>query len=42
MDLLLGLFVSFAAAIIPTVFYAMAFYLADRYEREPIWFSVIN
>jgi protease PrsW len=41
MDLLLGLFVSLAAAIVPTVFYAMAFYLADRYEREPVWLVVV-
>jgi protease PrsW len=41
MDLLLGLSISLAAAVIPTVLYAMAFYLADRYEREPIWLVVV-
>jgi RsiW-degrading membrane proteinase PrsW (M82 family) len=41
MELFFGLFVSLAAAVIPTIFYALAFYLADRYEREPIWLVVI-
>jgi protease PrsW len=41
MDILLGLIVSLAAAVIPTVIYALAFYLADRYEREPVWMIVV-
>lgn len=38
---LIGLFVSLAAAVIPTLFYALAFYLADRYEREPVWMGIV-
>jgi protease PrsW len=41
MELLIGLFISLGAAVIPTVLYALAFYLADRYEREPVWLVVI-
>ncbi|MFZ1753046.1 MAG: PrsW family intramembrane metalloprotease, partial [Caldilineaceae bacterium] len=37
----IGLFVSLAAAVIPTFFYALAFYLADRYEREPVWMGIV-
>jgi len=28
---LIGFFLSLAAAVVPTFFYALAFYLADRY-----------
>lgn len=38
---LIGLLVSLAAAVIPTFFYALAFYLADRYEREPVWMGIV-
>jgi len=38
---MLALFVSLAAAIIPTIIYALIFYWADRYEREPIWLTAI-
>jgi RsiW-degrading membrane proteinase PrsW (M82 family) len=41
MDLILGIFLSLAAAVVPTVLYATAFYLADRYEREPVWMIVV-
>lgn len=41
MDILIGLFISLAAAVIPTILYALAFYLADRYEREPVWMVVV-
>jgi protease PrsW len=41
MELFIGLFISLAAAVIPTVLYALAFYLADRYEREPVWLVVM-
>jgi RsiW-degrading membrane proteinase PrsW (M82 family) len=38
---LIGLFISLAAAVVPTFFYALAFYLADRYEREPAWMGIV-
>ena len=38
---LIGFFISLAAAVIPTFFYALAFYLADRYEREPVWMGIV-
>ena len=38
---LIGLVISLAAAVIPTFFYALAFYLADRYEREPVWMGIV-
>lgn len=38
---LIGLLVSLAAAVVPTFFYALAFYLADRYEREPAWMVIV-
>ncbi len=38
---LIGFLVSLAAAVIPTFFYALAFYLADRYEREPVWIGIV-
>lgn len=41
MALFFGLSISLAAAVIPTLLYALAFYLADRYEREPVWLVII-
>ncbi|MBI1294749.1 PrsW family intramembrane metalloprotease [bacterium] len=41
MDLFLGLGLSLTAAVVPTIIYAMAFYLADRYEREPVWLGIV-
>ncbi|MBI3957373.1 MAG: PrsW family intramembrane metalloprotease [Chloroflexi bacterium] len=38
---LIGLIISLAAAVVPTFFYALAFYLADRYEREPVWMGIV-
>jgi RsiW-degrading membrane proteinase PrsW (M82 family) len=32
---------SFVAAVIPTILYAIAFYLADRYEREPVRLTIL-
>lgn len=37
--MLLALFLSFFAAVIPTVFWVLLFYWADRYEREPLWLA---
>lgn len=39
--MLTALFFSLAAAIIPTIFYALTFYLIDRYEREPVWLVTV-
>lgn len=38
---LIGFLISLAAAVVPTFFYALAFYLADRYEREPVWMGIV-
>ena len=38
---LIGFLISLAAAVVPTFFYALAFYLADRYEREPVWIGIV-
>lgn len=38
---LIGFLLSLAAAVVPTFFYALAFYLADRYEREPAWIGIV-
>ncbi len=35
--MMLAVLISLAAAIIPTLIYSSAVYLADRYEREPFW-----
>lgn len=35
--MLVALYISFVAAVIPTIIYALLFYWADRYEREPWW-----
>ncbi len=39
--MILPLFLSLAAAIIPTILYVLLFYWADRYEREPVWLAVV-
>ena len=41
MSIFLGLLISLAAAVIPTLIYALAFYWVDRYEREPIWLVIV-
>ncbi len=41
MDVFVGFSLSLTAAVIPTILYALAFYLADRYEREPTWMVVV-
>ena len=35
--MVLALFISLFAAIVPTALYVLLFYWADRYEREPRW-----
>jgi RsiW-degrading membrane proteinase PrsW (M82 family) len=35
-----GFLLSLAASVGPTALYALAFYWADRYEREPIWLAL--
>ena len=39
--MLLALFISLIAAIVPTIFYVLLFYWADRYEREPRWLATV-
>ncbi len=41
MSLFLAVLISLAAAVIPTLIYALAFYWVDRYEREPLWLVVV-
>jgi RsiW-degrading membrane proteinase PrsW (M82 family) len=36
MDTTTGVMISLFAAVVPTILYTLAFYWADRYEREPI------
>jgi len=36
-----ALLISLIAAIVPTFLYALLFYWADRYEREPLWLLAI-
>lgn len=38
---IIGFVISLAAAVVPTFFYALAFYLADRHEREPVWMGIV-
>ncbi len=38
---MLALWISLAAAVIPTMIYVLVFYWADRYEREPIWLVTV-
>lgn len=37
--MLLALVISFFAAVLPTLFWVLLFYWADRYEREPLWLA---
>jgi RsiW-degrading membrane proteinase PrsW (M82 family) len=39
--MLLAIFISLAAAILPTFLYVLLFYWADRYEREPGWLVAV-
>lgn len=41
MSLLIGLYISLVAAVLPTLFYVLIFYWADRYEREPWWLVTV-
>lgn len=36
-----ALWISLAAAIIPTGIYVLIFYWVDRYEREPLWLTTV-
>ena len=38
---MLALWISLAAAILPTMIYVLVFYWADRYEREPLWLVTV-
>ena len=38
--MIVGFVLSVAAAVVPTGMYALAFYWADRYEREPVWLAL--
>ena len=40
--MLLAIFISLFAAIVPTIFYVLLFYWADRYEREPLWLASVT
>lgn len=39
--MILALFISLFAAVVPTIFYVLLFYWADRYEREPRWLATV-
>lgn len=39
LTLFIGFFLSVVAAVVPTTLYTLTFYLADRYEREPLWLA---
>jgi RsiW-degrading membrane proteinase PrsW (M82 family) len=39
--MVIAIFISLFAAIIPTLLYVMLFYWADRYEREPRWLATV-
>jgi RsiW-degrading membrane proteinase PrsW (M82 family) len=39
--MLLAILISLFAAIVPTIFYVILFYWADRYEREPRWLAFV-
>jgi protease PrsW len=41
MSIMLGLYVVFLAAVLPTIGYVLLFYWADRYEREPGWLAAV-
>jgi len=38
---MLALWISLAAAVLPTMIYVVVFYWADRYEREPLWLTTV-
>lgn len=38
----LGIFLSAVASIVPAILYIMVFYWADRYEREPKWLAAVT
>ena len=37
----LAFIISLLAATVPTLLYALLFYWADRYEREPLWLVTV-
>ena len=37
MEIVLGVFLSVLAGVIPTVIYAAVIWWFDRYEKEPLW-----
>jgi RsiW-degrading membrane proteinase PrsW (M82 family) len=39
--MLIAIFISLLAAIVPTLLYVLLFYWADRYEREPRWLVMV-
>jgi RsiW-degrading membrane proteinase PrsW (M82 family) len=39
--MILAIFISLFAAIVPTLLYVLLFYWADRYEREPRWLVTV-
>ncbi len=39
--MVVALFISLFAAIVPTLLYVLIFYWADRYEREPLWLATV-
>mgnify|MGYP001159252027 CR=1 FL=1 len=41
MSLLLGIYLCLIAAVLPTLFYVLVIYWADRYEREPWWLATV-
>jgi protease PrsW len=41
MSILLGIYASLIAAVLPTICYVLLFYWADRYEREPGWLAAV-
>jgi len=41
MEILVGLIVSVAAAVVPIAIYSLLMWWADRYEREPFWLILV-
>lgn len=41
MSLMIGIYISLVAAVLPTLIYVLLFYWADRYEREPWWLVTV-
>src|SRR5688500_2452389 len=39
--MLLAIVISLFAAVVPTIFYVILFYWADRFEREPRWLAFV-